>query len=299
VHADEGGVGFWLPGQMGSFAAVPSEPGWSLPVFYYHASTEAGGEKSFARGGRITAGVDGRADFLFTAPTYTMDGTVAGGAQLSAGVGIAVARMNVGVHATLSGPNGNIISGSESDRLDGMADLYPMVELKWNQGVHNYMAYTMLGVPSGSYKAGRLANVGLGHWSIDGGGGYTYLDTKAGHEVSVVGGLTYNFTNSDTDYQNGIDMHVDFAASQFFSPQVHAGVVGYWYQQVTGDSGSGATLGDFKSRVVGLGPQVGYFFPVGGKKWYANTKVIWEFAEKNRAAGWNFWLVLDMPLGGP
>jgi len=26
--------------------------------------------------------------------------------------------------------------------------------------------------------------------------------------------------------------------------------------------------------------------------------VIWEFAEKDRAAGWNFWLTLAMPLGG-
>jgi len=26
--------------------------------------------------------------------------------------------------------------------------------------------------------------------------------------------------------------------------------------------------------------------------------VIREFAEKNRAAGWNFWLTLAMPLGG-
>ena len=35
--ADEGGVSFWLPGQFSSFAAVPGDPGWSLPVVYYHA----------------------------------------------------------------------------------------------------------------------------------------------------------------------------------------------------------------------------------------------------------------------
>ena len=32
AHADEGGVSFWLPGQFGSFAAVPSEPGFSLSL---------------------------------------------------------------------------------------------------------------------------------------------------------------------------------------------------------------------------------------------------------------------------
>lgn len=295
--ADEGGVSFWLPGQMGSFAAVPSEPGWTIPAIYYHTSTDAGGEKVFPRGGRLTAGLDADVDLLFTAPTYVLARPVAGG-QLALSLGMAIGHMKVGVNATLTGPGGNSISGSESDSLDAVADLYPLATLKWNQGVHNYMAYTMLGVPAGSYRAGRLANLGIGHWSIDGGGGYTFLDPKQGLEFSAVGGLTYNFTNSDTQYQNGVDMHIDLAASMFLGPTVHAGLVGYYYQQITGDSGAGATLGDFKSRVSGLGPQVGYFFKVGDHKWYANAKVIWEFAAKNRAEGWNFWLTVAMPLGG-
>ena len=81
-------------------------------------------------------------------------------------------------------------------------------------------------------------------------------------------GFTYNFKNPDTDYQNGVDAHLDWAASQFLSEQWQVGLVGYFYQQVSGDSGAGAVLGDFKSRVYAIGPQVGYFFPVGGSKWY-------------------------------
>jgi hypothetical protein len=38
-------------------------------------------------------------------------------------------------------------------------------------------------------------------------------------------------------------------------------LAGYVYQQVTGDSGAGAKLGDFKGRSVGIGPQIGIFFP--------------------------------------
>ena len=37
-YADEGGASFWLPGQYGSLAAVPAEPGWLLPIIYYHSS---------------------------------------------------------------------------------------------------------------------------------------------------------------------------------------------------------------------------------------------------------------------
>jgi hypothetical protein len=36
--ADEGGVSFWLPGQFGSLAAVPQQPGWSFADVYYHTS---------------------------------------------------------------------------------------------------------------------------------------------------------------------------------------------------------------------------------------------------------------------
>ena len=33
--ADEGGVGFWLPGQLGSLAAVPQTPGWNIGIIDY------------------------------------------------------------------------------------------------------------------------------------------------------------------------------------------------------------------------------------------------------------------------
>jgi hypothetical protein len=74
--------------------------------------------------------------------------------------------------------------------------------------------------------------------------------------------------------------------------------VGYFYRQLTGDSGTGAVLGDFKSRVSGIGPQVGYFFPVGKEKGYLNLKGYYEFNASNRPAGWNAWLTLALPLGG-
>jgi hypothetical protein len=53
--ADEGGVSVWLPGQFGSLAAAPGEPGWSLPMVYYHPSAGASGGANFEVGGRIAA----------------------------------------------------------------------------------------------------------------------------------------------------------------------------------------------------------------------------------------------------
>lgn len=293
--ADEGGVSFWLPGNFGSFAAAPSEPGWALPVIYYHGPASANSDKSFTRGGRITAGIDARADFLFIAPTYTFASPIAGG-QAAISIAGALGSVHAGIDATLTGPNGGTFSGGENDSRTGVSDLYPTATLKWNRGVHNYMAYLAADVPVGAYDANRLANIGINHWALDSGGGYTYFNEKTGNEFSAVLGFTYNFENPDTNYRNGVNAHLDWASSHFFSPTFHAGVVGYFYNQLTGDSGSGATLGDFKSKVSGIGPQAGWFFKVGEKKWYLNMKGYYEFDAQNRPHGWNAWLTLAIPL---
>ena len=295
--ADEGGVSFWLPGQFGSFAAVPGDPGWSLPLVYYHTSTDASASKSFSRGGQVRAGLDVKADLLLAVPSYVFSDPVLGG-QASVSVAGLFGSPRVGVDATLTGPGGGTLTGSQSDSLTGFGDLYPAAYLKWNRGVHNFMAYTMAGIPVGAYDAARLANLGTNHWALDAGGGYTYLDTKSGREFSAVLGFTYNFENPDTNYKNGIDGHLDWAASQFLSEQWHVGLVGYFYQQLSGDSGAGAVLGDFKSRVGAVGPQLGYFFPIGAQKWYLNVKGYYQFDANNRPKGWTTWMTLAIPLGG-
>lgn len=288
-------MSFWLPGQSGSLAAVPLAPGWSLPVVLYHGVSDASADKNLPIGGRIAAGVSGRADLLFAFPTYAFAEPVLGG-QLSIAVGWAPARMRVSAEVTLTGPRGNVIERDVSDTTTGSSDLYPQAALRWNFGNDNVMAYLSAGVPVGTYEVGGLANIGLNHWSVDAGGAYTYFNQKTGREASVAAGLTYNFENTDTQYQNGIDFHLDWGASQFLSEHVHVGLVGYWYQQLTGDRGAGATLGDFKSRVAAIGPQAGYFFKVGEQDWYLNLKGYWEFAAQNRPSGWNVWLSLAIPL---
>jgi len=95
LFADEGGVSFWLPGNYGSFAAAPSEPGWALPVIYYHGPASAAGDKTFVRGGRLRAGLNARADFLFVAPTYILASPVAGG-QAAVSVAGALGRVKAG-----------------------------------------------------------------------------------------------------------------------------------------------------------------------------------------------------------
>lgn len=284
--ADEAGVSFWLPGVYGSYAAVPGPPGLAFDATFYHATASATAGATFRRGGRIDVGMKSPSDYVMLTPTYSFEDKLLGG-QPALGMTAVVGRNVTSVSATLTGPGGGTLSGSQSDHVFGFGDLYPTASLKWNRDVHNFMVYATTGIPVGAYDPTRLAALGIGHWAVDGGAAYTYLNEEAGIEFSVVAGLTYNFTNSDTQYRSGNDFHVDLAFSPYVSDKMHIGAVGYFYNQLTGDSGAGATLGEFKSRVAGIGPQIGFFLPLGDRQGYLNLRAYYEFAAEHRLEGWN------------
>ena len=153
--------------------------------------------------------------------------------------------------------------------------------------------------PSATTIRARLANLGIGHGAVDAGGGYTYLNPATGVELSGVAGFTYNFKNPDTQYQSGIDFHFDWGVSQFLSKQVFVGFVGYAYQQITDDFGQNPALGGFRSRVFGIGPQIGYTFPVGDMQGFLGVKGYGEFDAANRPSGWNTWLTFAISPAAP
>jgi hypothetical protein len=313
-RADEGGVSFWIPGFFGSLAATPAEaPGFSMTSFYYHDSVSAGGDVALAREFELrnvpvnltataSANVNANLDIGFLVGTYTFATPVLG-AQVSVALmgayGSNSASLAGSLAGTLTGPGGGTVPFSRFDSINSdiiaFGDLIPFYQMKWNSGVNNFMTYVTGDMPVGAYDSNRLANLGIGHWAIDAGGGYTYFDQKTGHELSAVLGFTYNFINPSTQYQNGVDMHLDWGVSQFLTKQWQVGLVGYLYQEIGCDSGSGDHVGCFQSRVVGVGPQVGYIFPIGDKlQGYLNLKAYGEFENANRPAGFNVWLTFNL-----
>ena len=320
--ADEGGVSFWAPGFFGSLAATPEQPGWSLTNQYYHASMTAGAGVAIARertlgdipanlslSANLNASMISRADFDFLTLSYVFKTPVLGG-QASVALLGTYGRVDSSLDAQLSGtlsgtattaagPISGSIPFSRSDNTNsvlwGFGDLSPMFSLRWAAGVSNYMVYVIGSVPVGAYDPGRLSNAGIGHGAIDGGFGYTYFNQKTGQEFSGVLGFTYNLTNNSTQYQNGVDMHFDWAISQFLTKQFQIGLVGYAYDEIGCDSGSGNRVGCFQSRVFGVGPQVGFIFPVSRTiQGYLNIKGYKEFENANRPDGWNTWVTFAL-----
>ncbi|MGO4396461.1 transporter [Variovorax sp. M-6] len=293
AHADEGGVPFWFSGQYSSLSAMPATPGWSFTTMGYGYSGSASGGKLLPRGNTVSAGVNSDVALLLAQPSYAPETKWLGG-QPSLGVGFGYGRNSTKADISTSALG---VQLNRTDTVNGFTDLYPVVSIAWTQGVHNWMTYATGDIPVGAYDSKRLANIGIGHAAFDTGGGYTYLDPQSGREFSVVGGLTYNWENSDTKYKNGVDSHIDWAASQFLSANWEVGLAGYVYYQLTGDSGSGARLGPFKSRVAAIGPEVGYAFKVAGLPAYANVRAYYEFWAQNRVSGYAVFATLVLPLG--
>jgi hypothetical protein len=305
AFADEGGVSFWLPGLFGSLSAVPSPaPGWILSTFGYNTNVHAGADVAAAREitiGRfnptvnlnLSANLNADIDLVWFDPMYAFASPVLGG-QLTVGMGTLVGQSNVSLFGTVTAsvpPFTIQRSDSLFSSTTGNGDLYPQAFLRWNKGVDNYMIYGTGDIPVGDYSSTSLANLGIGHGAADAGAGYTYFNPQTGYEFSIVGGFTYNLINNATQYQNGIDFHVDWATSQFLGKQTFVGLVGYVYDQITGDSGSGDLVGPFESRVVGIGPQIGFLFPVGEKmQGLVNVKAYGEFDAHDRPSGANVWV---------
>jgi hypothetical protein len=317
--ADEGGVSFWIPGLYGSLAAVPQQtPGWSLVNIYYHTSVSAGSDVALERefelrripanlslSASLNGSIHANADLDMLNLNYAFATPVLGG-QLTVGMIGAAAREATNLNGTLSSTLTTPIgvfpfmrTDSFGDSVTGFGDLIPLASLKWNQGVNNYMVYGTGDIPVGLYNSNSLANIGIGHGAADAGVGYTYLNPQTGYEFSAVAGFTYNLTNPATNYRNGLDFHLDMGASRYLSKQFFVGAVGYVYDQLVPDNGSAPILGPVKSRVFGVGPQLGFIFPVAGMQGYLNLKGYGEFDNHDRPAGWNTWLTFAISPAPP
>jgi hypothetical protein len=314
ASGDEVGESFWTPGSFASLAATPSQPGFSLTSTYYHTSTSAGSDVARARLIRIgrlsdvsdtgvTAVSISPEDLVTLTPSYTFATPVLG-AQATIAATATYGRKRTTNDLMITGAlTSGAVTESRfetiSDTITGFGDLAPQFSLRWRSGVHNVITYATGNIPAGAYDRTRLSNIGIGHVALDGGGGYTYFNEQSGFEFSAVAGLTYNFVNPTTQYQSGIDVHLDWGASRFLTKQLQIGLVGYLYNQASCDGGPGDRVGCFQSRVASAGAQLGYTLPMGDLEANVNLKAYKEFAAANRPEGWNLWLTYALSPAEP
>lgn len=295
VFASESGVGHYSPGAMASFIdAAP--PGLAALNFFNYYSGSAGGDKRLPFGGIVAANLDVTtyADVFglaYKSPFGILDGKFAA-AVLVPYVWVDV-KAQVDLNSRLFPRIGRTVA--RQDTADGVGDitLIPFW-LAWNKGDFKWDVRLDIYAPTGDYTQGKLANVGLNYWTFEPVVSFSYLSSKIGLEISAFAGMDFNTKNGDTDYQSGNIFHLDLTVAEHL-PLSKYGFIGigfnaFYWQQFTGDSGSGAVLGDFEGRTQGIGPVISYISPpICGHTVLAEVKWLPEIDVNNRVKGDSVW----------
>ena len=276
TQAAEGAFSHYLPGaNIDIFLAVPPEPGFLAANTFWYQSGSVG---ETVLDGQIKLSLDISNFLNLTALTYTFGQPILGGRYTA---GVLVPFGNVDLDATLVGPFGGRYPTSESSFDLSDIALIPF-QMNWATGPWSFKLSEVIVAPTGGYSESELVNLGRNYWSFDTIAAVTWFDPEKGTEVSIQPGLMVNTKNSDTDYRTGNEFHLDFTVNQFLSPSFALGIRGYYYQQLTGDSGSGALLGDYKSESFGAGPGFVWIPKLGGGQLTILGKWIHDFSAKNR-----------------
>jgi hypothetical protein len=296
AQAAEGGASVYLLGSGGPEAAIlPPIEGifFQNTVYYYNGSASA--QRQFVVGGSVVAGLDATivADFpavIWVPTTDFLGGTVAVGAVLPFG------QPSVDVSAVITGPGGGSVGRSVNDEAFVIGDPLLTASLGWTQGKTHVALSTLVNIPIGDYREDELANLAFHRWAVDTSLAGSWNDPTTGWDVSGKVGFTFNGENPHTDYQTGIEMHLEAAVQKTFSKAWAGGIQGYYYEQLTGDSGAGARLGPFEGRVSGVGLFASYNFKIGPAPATLRLHGSKEFNAANRMEGEAIWLDFSMPL---
>jgi hypothetical protein len=291
--AAEGGIGFYLLGSKTTMGGYLPPPGVYGAVQNYFYTGEASINFQTA-GATLSGGVEADAYMALPTALWVADTDILGG-DLAFSLTTPFGGKQVEIGVLSSG--GLISLNAERDNF-AFGDPVLGTSLGWHDGNMHYTLGSLINVPVGQWERGNPVNIGFNRWVIDGTAAATYLNPQTGVELSGALGITYNFENPDTDYKTGTEFHAEAAAMMHLSRAFSIGLNGYAYKQISGDSGSGAVLGDFKGQVFAIGPALDYTFLVGHTPVVTNLRYFYEFGVENRLQGHAGFLNVAVPLGG-
>jgi len=285
ANAEEGGSGHYVPGGVAMLIDYPpTQPGWIVQPLFLHYDGEFSSSRALPVAGLISAGLEATIDAVTLGGFYTFEQKVLG-AHYSVGVYVPYVWMEV---------TGTLDGFSRTDKVDGLSDIALIpATLAWKSGSWQFNALLPVIAPTGDYEVGRFANQGLNYWTFDPTVGAAFSNEKTGFNCGVHAGITFNTENEDTKYKSGSVLHVEVSAQQLLPVGTGFfgfGINGFLYEQISGDSGSGSTLGDFKGRSLGIGPVIDYILPTETGTWVFEAKWLPEFDTENRLEGDYFWV---------
>ncbi len=292
ASAAEYGTGPWVKGYTDVLGGmIPPVPGLYVRDDAYHYE---GSAQRVIFNGNVNLQVDQNymADLL--AITYVTPFKILGGSYavavvpsfvaMDVTIGAQISRFTVRTDRAVDPTIGPLdFEFGQNTMAQGDTAFAPVV-LGWNSG-NFWWNYGLFGfAPTGEYNKSDLANTSLNHWALMQRVAGTYFNPKTGFQATGAAVYSINWENPATDYETGNILNLEGAITQNFRA-LGVGAVGYAMIQTTGDSGAGARLGSFESRVYGAGPIVTYTLGEGITaltliaKWYA------EFGAENTFEG--------------
>jgi hypothetical protein len=280
----ESGVGFYLLGSRGPAAGVVPPPGtyFQNDLYFYSGSASADLELPIAES--IVLDVEADAAINLSTVLWSTETMLFGG-NLAYSLTVPFGWQDVSAELSLGGLG-------VGDDIFAIGDPVLGAQIGWHDGKLHYTLASLVNVPIGQY----LANVAFNRWGADLTFAASYIDPATGLDISAAVGITVNGENEDTDYRTGNEFHGEWAITKAFSPAFSAGVLGYYYDQFTPDSGTGAVLGGFEGQVSAVGLTAAYNFAVAERPVSLRVKAFREFDARNRLEGNSVFLTLSLPL---
>ncbi|CAM5479838.1 Protein involved in meta-pathway of phenol degradation OS=Afipia felis OX=1035 GN=BN961_01748 PE=4 SV=1 [Afipia felis] len=281
AHAAENGVSFYLLGSKSVSSGILPPPGIYLQNDVYYNEGSLSASRDLPLNGKITAGL--RVKTWVEMPTliWSTPLQVLGGNVVFMGI-FPIGGPSVDVGAVLTGPKGGVIGQNVHDSIFTIGDPVFGSSIGWHAGDFHWNVGMLVNAPIGDYRNGALANLSFNHWAEDFNASFTWLDSKTGLEISNSFGVIFNQINDATQYRTGTQFHYEGGVIWHMPNNFAFGVVGYYLDQLSADSGPGAVLGPFKSRAAAIGGYAGYTFKAGELPVTTSIKVFQEFNVRNR-----------------
>jgi len=163
----------------------------------------------------------------------------------------------------------------------GVGDFYAEGTLSWHVKHFDFALASGFDAPTGDSPTSRGPSTtpGLGYWTFMQTAGATwYVDEAKTWAVSALNRFEFNTEQRDTDVTYGDAYTLEWGISKGLCQELDVGVVGYYQQQVTGNS-----TGEPLNRVAAIGPEVSAYFLK--EMLFISVRYNYEFMAESRAQG--------------
>ena len=171
-------------------------------------------------------------------------------------------------------------AGGFNSTTFGIGDFFGEGTLSWHIKQFDFAVGSGVWAPTGDSAPQPTTRVGAGFWTFMQTAGATwYVDEAKTWAVSALSRYEFNTEQRDVHVTPGDAYTLEWGVSKSVCKEADLGVVGYYQQQVTGNSGNKTP----SNRVAAIGPEVSFMFPK--QMFFVSLRYNYEFMAKNRAQG--------------